>query len=174
MRRFLAGFAAAALALASAASLHAQTAPFKSDWEEEQEKRIVREGEVKLPARFREEDLIEFEVSRTLNFRFFIDKASIAVGTDEVVRYTLVARSPQGVENVSYEGIHCRSGQTRAYAVGHPDGKWRTLDQKWVDVQKRWTRVLRTDFFCPLHRAIYSADEGVEALQRGGHPQRGN
>jgi hypothetical protein len=138
----------------------------------EQEKLIVREGEVKLPPRFRDEDLLEFEIGRSVSFRFFIDKASLDVGADEVVRYTLVARSPQGVENVSYEGIHCRTGRTRAYAVGQSGGHWRTVNQEWVDVQKLWTRVLRAEYFCPKHRVIYSAAEGVDALRRGGHPDR--
>lgn len=161
-----------ALALAASPGLRAQSSPFKSDWEMEQEKLIVREGEVKLPPRFRDEDLLEFEIGRSVSFRFFIDKASLEVGADEVVRYTLVARSPQGVENVSYEGIHCRTGRTRAYAVGQADGHWRAVKQEWVDVQKLWTRVLRAEYFCPKHRVIYSAAEGVDALRRGGHPDR--
>lgn len=172
MKRGFARFAAAALALAACPALHAQSSPFKSDWEMEQEKLIIREGEVKLPPRFRDENLLEFEIGRSVSFRFFIDTASLEVGADEVVRYTLVARSPQGVENVSYEGIHCKTGRTRAYAVGQPGGGWRAVKQEWVDVQKLWTRVLRTEYFCPKHRVIYSAAEGVDALQRGGHPDR--
>lgn len=174
MRRRLAGLAAAALALAAAPGLLAQPSGHKSDWELEQEKRFITEGEVRLPPRYREEDLLEFEVGRTVSFRFFIDKASISIDADQVVRYTLVARSPRGVENVSYEGLHCTSARTRGYAVGQPGGGWRTVNQDWTDAQKLWTRVLRTDYFCPLHRAIYSAAEGVDALQRGGHRDRGN
>lgn len=174
MKRGIARIAAAALALAACPALHAQSSPFKSDWEMEQEKRFIREGEVKLPPRYREEDLLEFEVARTVSFRFFIDKASLGVGADGVVRYTLVARSPQGVENVTHEGIHCTSGRTKAYAVGQAGGQWRAVNQEWTDVQKLWTRVLRTDYFCPLHRAIYDAAEGVDALRRGGHRDRAN
>lgn len=174
MRRRFAGLAAAALALAVCPGLHAQSSPFKSDWEMEQEKLVIREGEVKLPPRFRDENLLEFEIGRSVSFRFFVDKASLDAGADEVVRYTLVARSPQGVENVSYEGIHCRTGRTRVYAVGQAGGRWRTVNQDWTDVQKLWTRVLQTDYFCPLHRAIYNAAEGVDALQRGGHRERGD
>lgn len=174
MRRRLAGLAAAALALAAAPGLLAQPADQKSDWELEQEKRFIKEGEVRLPPRYREEDLLEFEVGRTVSFRFYIDKASISIDADQVVRYTLVARSPRGVENVSYEGIHCTSGRTRGYAVGQPGGGWRPVNQDWAEVQKLWTRVLRTDYFCPLHRAIYNPAEGVDALQRGGHRDRAN
>lgn len=172
VRRGLARFYAAALALAACSEPHAQSSSFKSDWEVEQEKRIVREGEVKLPPRFRDENLLEFEVGRSVNLRFYIDRASLEVGTDEVVRYTLVARSSQGAQNVSYEGIHCRSGRTRAYAVGQASGQWRAVNQEWTDVEKPWTRVLQKDFFCPLHRAIYDPAEGVDALQRGGHRDR--
>ncbi|MDA0276364.1 MAG: CNP1-like family protein [Proteobacteria bacterium] len=174
MKRAIARFAAAAVALAACPGLHAQSSPFKSDWEMEQEKLIVREGEVKLPPRFREENLLEFEIGRTVSFRFFIDRASLDVGTDGVVRYTLVARSPQGAENLSYEGIHCKTGRTKAYAFGQASGGWRAVKQEWMDVEKLWTRVLRTEYFCPKHRVIRSAAEGVYALQRGGHLERGN
>jgi len=174
VRRRLAGLAAVALALAAAPSLLAQPAQQKSDWELEQEKRYIKESAIKLPPRYREEDLLEFEVGRAINFRFFIDKASILIEADQIVRYTLVARSPQGVENVSYEGFHCPSGRSKGYALGQPGGGWRAVKQDWTDLQKPWTRVLRIDYFCPLHRAIYSAAEGVDALQRGGHRDRAN
>lgn len=160
--------------LAAAPGLLAQPAEQKSDWELEQEKRFIKEGEIRLPPRYREEDLLEFEVGRTISFRFFIDKVSIRIDADQIVRYTLVARSPRGVENVSHEGLHCASGRSKGYALGQPGGGWRTVNQDWTELQQPWTRVLRTDYFCPLHRAIYNAAEGVDALQRGGHRDRAN
>jgi CNP1-like family protein len=147
----------------------------KSDWEIEQErKRGVVEGEVKLPPYFKESDLIEFEATRASSMRFYVDRASVSVGTDLVVRYTLVARSPQGAENVTYEGIHCKGGTSKVYALGQAGGIWKAVDQPWQPTDKLWQRVLRRDYFCPMHRAIYSVAEGIDALRRGGHPDRDN
>jgi len=53
---------------------------------------------VKLPAYPNEEDLVGFFVTSASNFKFFIDRRSLSIRSDGVVRYTLVARSPQGVD----------------------------------------------------------------------------
>ncbi len=179
MRRALVAAACAALALQAAAQptqrIPGQAPAEKSDYEIEQERRRgLMEGEVKLPPYFKEGDLIEFEVTRASSMRFYVDHASISVGKDLVVRYTLVARSPQGAENVSYEGIHCKGGTFRVYAFGQSGGKWRPVDLGWQPTDKLWARVLRREYFCPMHRAIFTVAEGVDALRRGGHPDRDN
>lgn len=155
-------------------SIPGQAPAEKSDWELRQEEKLFKEAEVRLPPYFNEADLVEFTVSRTTSFRFFVDKASIAIGPDLVVRYTLVARSPQGAENVTYEGIRCKAGSYKVYAFGQSSRSWRPVNQEWQLTDKLWTRVLRREYFCPMHRAIYTVAEGVDALRRGGHPDREN
>lgn len=143
----------------------------KSDWEREQEQRDWREGEVKLPAYPKREDLIEFPVSAASSFRFHVDRASLSVGADGVVRYTLVARSAAGVENVSYEGIRCSGRIYKVYAFGRDNGAWsRPAETDWRPAESVWTRALRRDFFCPLGIAIGDVAEGLDALRRGQHP----
>lgn len=154
--------------------LLAQSSGPKSDWEREQEERDFREAAVKLPPFFREEDLVEFPVAPTTSFRFYIDRASLSVGDDGVVRYTLVARSPQGAENVSYEGLRCKAGMHRVYALGQRDRTWKPVNLDWRPTDKVWTRVLRREYFCPMHRPIDTVAEGLDALRRGGHPDRDN
>ena len=152
-----------------------QRPPEKSDYELEQERlRGLVEGQVKLPPYFKESDLMEFDVTRASSMRYFVDRASISVDKDLVVRYTLVARGPQGGENVSYEGIHCAGSRYKIYARGQSGGKWKQVDLDWQPADKQWTIVLRRDYFCPNHRAIHTVAEGVEALRRGGHPDRDN
>lgn len=177
MRRLaaLAAFLCAAQAPAQPAQmLLAQASGPKSDWEREQEERNFREAAVKLPPFYREEDLVEFRVASTTSFRFYVDRASLSVGEDGVVRYTLVARSPQGAENVTYEGIRCKTGTHRVYALGQRDRTWKPVSLDWRPTDKLWTRVLRREYFCPLHRPIDTAAEGLDALRRGGHPDRDN
>jgi len=157
----------------ASASASAVSQP-KSDWELKLEEKEWQEGEVKLPDYPKPENLIEFEASMATNFRFFVDSQSIDVGGG-VVRYTLVARSPSGAENISFDGLRCKTSSQRVYAIARPDKTWAKLrDSQWKELQpKTVTRqhfALMRDFFCPGAVPIMSRNEGVDALRRGMHP----
>jgi hypothetical protein len=98
------------------------------------------------------------------------------VGEDGVVRYVLVARSSQGAQSVSFEGIRCSTSEYRIYATGTRDGGWTRSANPWREIAlrsvQRWHNALRDEFFCPLGNPIRSAAEGVAALRRGEHPSR--
>lgn len=163
----------ALLLLAAAAGVPAQD---KSDWERAQHKRNGREVEVSPPAYPRALDLLPFFVSAASRFEFFVDAASISVGEDGVVRYTLVARSAQGAESVNYEGIRCSTREVRIYATGRAAehawsrraGPWRRIEARSV---QRWHNALAAEYFCAGGVTIHGAEEGVAALRRGGHPR---
>ena len=144
-----------------------------SDYEEAQSKLRWKEGEVALPRYPVEADLIEFEVGAGTAFRFFIDPASLSVGDDGVVRYTLVARSASGVANISYEGMRCHSTAYKVFARG-ADGRWSLRQGEWQVIEvktiQRWHNVLYREYLCPHRRPINSAAEGVQALRQGVHP----
>jgi hypothetical protein len=146
----------------------------KSDYELEQERLDWKEGEVRLPAYPKDGALVQFFVSGATSFRFFIDPASLSPGNkDGVVRYTLIARSPSGFANVTYEGIRCATGSYRIYAIGN-DGRWSATDSDWRPIEaksvQRWHNELRRNYFCPVHIPIWTTAEGLDALRRGGHP----
>lgn len=167
--------ALALLAAALAAGALPSLAQPRSDWERAQEERGWREDEFALPPYPRAADLVPFQVSAATDFRVFIDAASLSVGKDGVVRYTLVARSPSGVENVSFEGIRCKSGIVRAYAFGQSGGRWSGRGSDWRPIEakgaQRWHFTLWREYFCPHAMAIRDAADGIEALRRGGHPE---
>jgi CNP1-like family len=147
----------------------------ESDWERAQREKFWKEEKVKLPPYPEAQNLIAYDVSATAEFKFFIDKASLSVGADGVVRYTLVARSPSGVDNVSYEGMHCRDGTYKVYAFGQSNRTWQSnRGAQWRPVENKniapWRRVLQHDYFCPQDIAISSAANGVAWLKRGGNP----
>ncbi len=151
-------------------------ANMKSDWERQNEGRLVKEGaEVlpELPAFPRRENLVEFFVSTASDFKFFVDRASISV-KDRVVRYTLVARSPNGVDNISYEGMNCAAGEYRVFALGGPDGTWLSRPGPWREITtrsvQRWHNALQREYFCPNGISVTDATEAVRALEQGGHP----
>ena len=149
----------------------------KSDWELEAERRGWKEGEYKLPGQPKSQDLIEFYVSASTDFRFFVDSQSLSVGKDGVVRYTLLARSPSGVENVTYEGIRCAAGSFRVYALGRAGGSWAERDSDWRPIEaktmQRSHHALWKEYFCPHRVPIFDVAEGIDALRRGGHPNAG-
>ena len=144
----------------------------KSGWEREQERRGWKEGDVKLPAYPKSEGLIEFEVVGG-SFRFFIDADSLSVSPDGVVRYTLVARSPAGHANISYEGIRCASGAYKVFALGN-DERWSSRESEWRRIEPKGIHAshheLRRTYFCPNGQPIETAAEGIDALRRHGHP----
>jgi len=113
-----------------------------------------REQEVKLPPWPREQDLIPVRLDDPGEpFAYFIDARALSTGADKVVRYTLVAESPSGARNLSFEGIRCTPrGQYRVYAYGQnnrfkPTGlgeDWRLINRTGDDAirQELWGQYL--------------------------------
>lgn len=164
-----------ALALALGFWACAAGAQIQSDWERENEDRLKQTDEKLVPPPVLDKSrLIEVKLatSRETEFRYYVDPASVSVGDDRIVRYVLVARSPSGVENVSFEGIRC-PGEYRVYALGRPDGSWAGRAAAWRPIP-RDPRVsqnaLSRQYFCPGRHAIRTGAEGEKALRAGGHP----
>jgi hypothetical protein len=125
---------------------------------------------VELPAYPRERDLIEFKLGAPAEFRFFVDGASVSVARD-VTYYTLVARSPAGVDNVSFEAMRCSAVEVRTYALGR-NGAWTEVAGEWRSLRgssvQRWHNELYREYFCPQREALASRQLVLLALRRGG------
>jgi len=123
-----------------------------------------------LPPYPRQEQLAPVYVGSTRPFAYFIDRSSVSVGQDRVVRYTIVARSPSGATNVSYEGIRCQSYESRIYAFGRDDGTWvQARNQQWTSYSRLasdYHLVLADDFFCTVN-GTRPAEDAVDAIVRG-------
>ena len=160
-----------ALTLALAALAACGTPPREqSDWERRNSQPAPAEEEVALPAYPARANLVEFGVVGGDGFHFFIDRASLTVGKDGVVRYVLVARSPEGAENVTFEGLRCESAEQRVFALGRPGGGWSIARSAWRRVATPRHITLYREYFCPQNEPVRSADEGIRALESGGHP----
>jgi hypothetical protein len=85
-------------------------------------------------------DLIEFSGGPSNPNRFFIDGKNLRSDPDGVVRYTLVIRTPSGIESVTHEGIRCKTYERRLYAISRPGGGWSVVHES------RWQRILSTDY----------------------------
>jgi hypothetical protein len=131
---------------------------------------------LQLPAPPKAGDLIEFDPGRPATLRFYIDPASLSVGTDLIVRFTIVVKGDGGASNVSYEAIRCKARERKVYAYGRADGTWsQARAPQWTVISglnaDGYRFVLYENYFCPSRQIIASAREGVEALRRAGHPR---
>lgn len=165
------------LALLLLAACGAPVQP-ESDWELANQGRLAESSEapVPLPPYPKKENLVEFYVSATADFKYFVDASTLTVAAKQrIIRYVLVARSPSGVDNVSYEAMRCPD-EFRVLAVGEGEGKWRERPQggEWRAITKGAALsrqyALARNYFCPHRDPIQTALEGADALRRGSHP----
>ena len=148
-----------------------------SGWDYEHDRPIKRfkEAESKLPPLPKDEDLLQFEADAASPYRFFIDTHSLSIGTDGVVRYTLVVKTPGGATNISYEGMRCDLGQIKIYAYARGRVAWvRTRHPEWQEFRSqpsgRYRRVLKYDYFCTgksNRTPVASVDEALQLLHYG-------
>ncbi len=142
---------------------------------------LERQGDVRmaLPQYPKPENYLPFEVSATTPFAFFVDSKSISVGSDSVVRYTLIAKSSEGALNISFEGMRCTDGNFRVYAYGGVGNSWlQARNPKWeiirADRRNPQRAVLYNDYFCPVAGKIATAEDAVRALKSGGNARATN
>jgi CNP1-like family len=127
--------------------------PFRFEEDFDEQNKPWQEIAVQLPALPKKDNLLTFYVSPTTTYNFAIDAASLSIGSDGVVRYTLVATSGAGAENISYEGIRCQSSEKKIYALGHKDATWsRSRRDQWEPIShsttNRQNAALEQDYLC--------------------------
>ncbi len=154
--------------LLSLASLSSAQNHFEEDFEDLD--KPWQEIAVQLPAAPLAENLLPFYVSATATQSFMIDTKSLTLGTDGVIRYTLVTTSSNGAKNISYEGIRCASYEKKLYAFGHPDGSWsRSRRDKWEPIRSnaanRQHAALAQDYFCQGLTVAGKAEQLVEKMR---------
>ena len=108
----------ALLLLCAVTRSYAQLADIDPDW---------KETEVPPPPAFSTDRLIPLEMPRHLSTRFGVDPDSLRVTPDGIVRYVMVARSPGGNVNASYEGIRCLTAEVKIYARHNTAGQWNAV-----------------------------------------------
>jgi len=146
----------------------------ESDWERNNAVQLAGEEDVALPPYPKNENLVPVYISATTDFKYFVDASTLSVSPKaREIRYVFVARSPSGVDNVSYEAIRCPE-EFRVLATGEGAGKWSSRPGPWRPIVKgaalSWPYALSRNYFCPHRDPIRTAEEGSDALRRGSHP----
>ena len=149
---------ALALALAAGAA-QAQLTPPDPDW---------KEAQAPPPPVLQTERLIKIDLPESA-LRFGVDPASIALTSDGIVRYVVVAASSTGVVNALYEGIRCNTDEVRVYARHNPDKGWvQMTDSPWRSLhetrQSRHSLVLACTGACIGNAPNQSAAQIVRDL----------
>jgi CNP1-like family len=116
----------------------------------EQEK--FSEVATEIPAYPEDSALLEFRPHGISKNRFFVDPASVSIGSDRVVRYTVVVKSTSGVANTSFEAMRCETAEYKVFALGTRDRSWSVLpNSAWreIDTTKGGVRFrLFDEYFC--------------------------
>jgi len=165
-----------ALLAAAAASAQVLTPQYPGGYQPSfEEDKPWEEQKAALPPYPVIQRLVKVDVGRMGDFDFFVDPDSVALGKDNVFRYTLVARSASGAMNVSFEGLRCNPREHKIYAVGRSDGTWAQARRpEWVPIldteAKMQYVVLPNEVFC-FSGGPRSAEDAVYALKHGGSPQ---
>jgi hypothetical protein len=133
------------------------------DWEEAQ---------TKLPAAPKDENLVPFYVSGIAGGYYAIDKTTLDIGKDGVVRYVLVIKSQGGAKNVSFEGIRCETREQKLYATGREDGSWvPSAGSQWRGISGRsllsYHRALADEYFCPVGTIVWSKAQALHNIKSG-------
>lgn len=144
-----------------------------STFEQEYEERAKSWEEMQTqlpPATPKDADLLPFAVSGASTYTFLIDRTSISKGTDDVFRYTVVARSPQGARNVTFEGIRCETRERKLYATGRDDGTWsRARNSAWQPIEEvgnnRQQAALMKEYFCPDGTSTTTIPQIIERMK---------
>ena len=149
-------------------SYMAWPAGFDSDYDE----KPWTEIEVQLPAFPEKENLVPFKVGSVSDKQFFVDGASISIGSDDVIRYSLVVVSSAGAQSISFEGMRCATGERRVYAFGRQDNTWsKARSNSWVKLQggsNNHNVALYSDYFCTVaERSIVSQKDAIRVLRYG-------
>ena len=106
------------------------------NFDDEYDAKPWSEIEVVLPPYPQETDLLSFRVGAVRDTRFLVDTKSVSIGSDGVVRYTLVVIGSGGARNVSYEGLRCATGERRFYAFGRLDKTWgKARSNQWAAIR---------------------------------------
>ena len=130
------------------------------------------EVEQTLPPAPKAENLVPIYVGPMTEHSFAVDRESVTVSTDGVVRYTLVVTSSAGAKNISFEGIRCATGERRLYAFGRSDGSWsKARNNQWARIEdnslNRHHAALYKEYFCTVGGSVMTTEEARRALPQG-------
>lgn len=145
MRRACTRWMLAALVMTcSAAGLHAGVLePLSKDDAEWVEQPVETQ-----PALPEAPALEPFTLEREARHRYFVDRRSVTLGEDGVIRFVLAIKPSEGRVQSSHVGLRCATAQWKTYAVVTADGAWRRLpNASWENIEAKGRDSVRGDLY---------------------------
>lgn len=108
---------------------------------------------VNLPETSQAAEWLTFTVKQVGRHEYAVDPNSVSLGGDGIVRFSLLIRTTGGVDNISFEGIRCATGEWKMYATGREGGGWaRTPGPAWRPISEVGLNAVRytlyKDYVC--------------------------
>lgn len=102
--------------------------------EPEKPEAVWKEDQTPLPPFPSARDLIPFRADMgDPDYTYYIDVNSVSFTADEVMRYTVIIKSPTGSSNIIYEGFRCATQEVKMFAFGTRGGQFRRMvDPQWT------------------------------------------
>lgn len=154
----------------------AEWGQFESDFDTDT--KPWQELQADLPAFPKPDGLMRIDVGPASRNQHFIDFPSVSVGSDGVVRYSMLIRTQGGAENLSFEGMRCSSSERKIYAFGRTSGKeagqWaRNRHAAWAPIKDRdaagYHRELFASYFCAGGMGEPDLERVRRLLRQGGY-----
>lgn len=96
-----------------------------------------KEADVHAPVYPRDVDLVAVALGPTDTLKLYIDKKSVSLAGDRVLRFAFVVESSSGARNVFFDGMRCETRQYKTYAVGSAERKFVPVkDAQWRDIPR--------------------------------------
>lgn len=144
---------------------------------------VWKEGSSNLPGYPQDSDLLKVAGPAAYrDYQFFIDEKSLTVGSDGVVRYSIVIRSASGSDNVMYDGLRCSTNQLKNYAYGSTDmdGKKKFIKKQSSDWHHfrgsgitGYGSILASNYFCDHNGAVLKQNNIIQNIKYGKGPVDG-
>lgn len=131
-----------------------------------------QEIQTQLPAAPKMSNLVSIALEQDSPHHYWVDRSSVSVGEDKVIRYTMVIETSGGARNVSYEGMRCDTVESKIYAFGREDGQWaRNKFAAWKPIRFRVPNAYQAELFSHYFCAVGHAADPKDirrALAAGG------
>ena len=134
-----------------------------------------KESESALPVAPLEENLTALTSDRLPDgYEYVIDRNSLSLQADQVFRYTVVIKTPSGISNGFYEGIHCETRKYKTYGYLTETGFHQSVSSAWQDIAKTGLTIHRAvlldEIVCAGHTRPASLETINVRLEQSGDP----
>ena len=113
---------------------------------------------------------IAIDMPRHVSVKVAVDPATLAIGSDGVVRYVATMTNTSGSVSAVYEGIRCTTDEVKTYARWSSSGQWtRTTEPTWKEINSnlpsKHAYAIARQGACEVRLARNSVADIVRALK---------